>query len=73
MRINGLDFALVVTFIGMLVPGLRTRPIVVCSVVAGVTALLGAGLPNKLGLMVATLAGVAAGILAEQVSKRGHA
>jgi 4-azaleucine resistance transporter AzlC len=45
----GLDFALVVTFIGMLVPGLRTRPIVVCGAAAGATALLAAGLPTNWG------------------------
>lgn len=67
----GLDFALVVTFIGMLMPGLRTRPIVACSVAAGAVALLAAGLPNQLGLMVAALAGVAAGVGAERLQKRG--
>ena len=67
----GLDFALVVTFIGMLMPGLRTRPIVVCSVVAGATALLAAGMPNRLGLIVAALAGVAAGVVAERMQTRG--
>ena len=67
----GLDFALVVTFIGMLMPGLRTRPIVVCSVVAGATALLAAGLPNQLWLIVAALAGVGAGVVAERLQQRG--
>ena len=67
----GLEFALVVTFIGMLMPGLRPRPIVVCSAAAGATALLAAGLPNQLGLIVAALAGVAAGVVAERLQKRG--
>lgn len=62
----GLDFALVVTFIGMLAPGLRSRPVIACTLAAGTTALLLAGLPNKLGLMAATLVGVAAGMLAER-------
>ena len=52
----GLDFALVVTFIGMLVPGLRSRPVVICAGVAGATALVAAGLPNRLGLIAAALA-----------------
>ncbi|MBP8292946.1 MAG: AzlC family ABC transporter permease [Caldilineaceae bacterium] len=67
----GLDFALVVTFIGMLMPGLRTRPIVVCSAAAGATALLAAGLPNQLWLIVAALAGVGAGVVAERLQQRG--
>ena len=62
----GLDFALVVTFVGMLIPGLRSRPMVVCALVAGVAAVLLAGLPNRLGLLAATLIGVAAGVLAEK-------
>jgi 4-azaleucine resistance transporter AzlC len=66
----GLDFALVVTFIGMLVPGLRSRPAVACAVAAGAAALVFAPLPNKLGLIVATLAGVAAGLLAERFANR---
>ena len=65
----GLDFALVVTFIGMLIPGLRSRPMIACAIVAGATAVLSSGLPNRLGLMVATLAGVAAGMLVERAGQ----
>ena len=67
----GLDFALVVTFVGMLIPGLRSRPMVVCAIVAGAAALLLAGLPNRLGLLAAALAGVAAGVLAERFAPAG--
>lgn len=62
----GLDFALVVTFIGMLVPSLRNRSIVTCVLVAGASALLLAGLPNRLGLIAATLLGMLAGVLASR-------
>ncbi len=63
----GLDFALIVTFIGMVAPGLRSRPVMVSVLAAGVTALLLAGLPNQVGLIVAALVGVGAGMLAERV------
>jgi 4-azaleucine resistance transporter AzlC len=63
----GLDFALVITFIGMLIPGLRTRPMIVCAVAAGAAAVLLGGLPNRLGLLAATIAGVAAGMAAERL------
>ncbi|MBI5669567.1 MAG: AzlC family ABC transporter permease [Chloroflexi bacterium] len=66
----GLDFALVVTFIGIVVPLLVTRPMLACTVVAAVVAVLANGLPNKLGLMVAALAGIAAGMLVETVLNR---
>lgn len=61
----GLDFAMAVTFLGMLVPSLRSRPILICVLVAGVSSILFYELPNKLGLIVAALVAVGAGILAE--------
>lgn len=63
----GLDFAMVVTFIGMLVPLVKDRPALASVLVAGVSALLARGLPNQLGLLVAALLGIAAGVLAELV------
>jgi 4-azaleucine resistance transporter AzlC len=63
----GLDFALSVTFIGMLVPALRSRPVLVCVLVAGASALFLRGLPYHLSLMVAPLLGIAGGVLAERV------
>jgi 4-azaleucine resistance transporter AzlC len=65
----GLDFALVVTFIGMLMPGLSSRPAVVCATAAGAASILFAALPNRLGLILAALIGVAAGIAAERLVK----
>ena len=61
----GLDFAMSVTFLGMLIPMLRNRATVICVVVAAVSSVLFYGLPNKLGLIVAALLAVIAGILAE--------
>jgi 4-azaleucine resistance transporter AzlC len=58
----GLDFAMVVTFIGLLVPFVRNHKMLVAVLVAGLVALLANGLPNKLGLMAASLAGVAVGM-----------
>jgi 4-azaleucine resistance transporter AzlC len=64
----GLDFAMSVTFIGIVVPMLRTRPLLASALVAGATALLTYSLPNKLGLMIAALAGILAGLLIEVLS-----
>ena len=60
-----LEFALPLTFIAMLVPMLKDRPMVVAALFAGVVALLGAALPYKLGLVLAALAGIGVGMLAE--------
>jgi 4-azaleucine resistance transporter AzlC len=65
----GLDFAMVVTFIGIVVPLLLTRPMLLSALVAGVTATLAYPLPNRLGLMIAALAGISAGLLAETLRK----
>ncbi|PSN15004.1 branched-chain amino acid ABC transporter permease [filamentous cyanobacterium CCT1] len=61
----GLDFAMVATFIGMVAPYATTRPMVGAIAVAGLVAVLANGLPHKLGLMVAAIAGVTAGFWLE--------
>lgn len=61
----GLDFALYVTFIGMLIPLIKNRPMLIATVVAGLSAVAFYDLPNKLGLFVAAVVGVVAGMIAE--------
>lgn len=59
-----LDFALPLTFIALVLPSLRSRAGGAAAVSAGVVAVLAAGLPYKLGLMLAAAAGIAAGLIA---------
>ena len=66
----GLDFAMVATFIGMIVPYATTRPMVGAIAVAGLVAVLTNGLPHKLGLMVAAIAGVTTGYWLETRPQR---
>ena len=61
----GLDFAMSVTFIGIVVPLLRTRPLLLSAVISGAAALALNGMPNKLGLLIASLLGIAVGYMAE--------
>jgi 4-azaleucine resistance transporter AzlC len=61
----GLDFALYVTFIGMLIPLIKDRPVLVSIIVAAVSAVLFQGLPNQLWIVVSALLGVGAGMTAE--------
>ncbi len=61
----GLDFAMSVTFIGMLVPLVKNRPVLAAVVVASIVAVLTFGIPNKIGLIIAALSGVVAGVVAE--------
>lgn len=60
-----LDFTLALTFIALVFPSLRTRAAVAAAAAAGVLSVLTAGVPYKLGLIVAAVAGVLAGLLVE--------
>ena len=60
-----LDFAVVLTFIALLVPAVRTRADLAAAIVAGGVALIAAGLPYRLSLVVASVAGIAAGMAIE--------
>ncbi|MFZ3182758.1 MAG: AzlC family ABC transporter permease [Pseudomonas sp.] len=61
----GLDFAMLATFIGVVVPMLRNRPQVAAALVAGAVALACHGWPYKLGLLAAAASGIAVGLLLE--------
>jgi 4-azaleucine resistance transporter AzlC len=64
-----LDFTLPLTFIALVVPTLRDRAGVTAALVAGVAAVLCAALPVKSGLLLASAAGIVAGLAME--SPRG--
>ncbi len=58
----GLDFAMVATFIAIVVPQLASLPHFAAALAAGTIAYLGQDLPYKLGLMAAVTAGVMVGL-----------
>ncbi|MBQ0784228.1 MAG: AzlC family ABC transporter permease [Amphritea sp.] len=58
----GLDFAMSVTFIGMVVPYLKSKPMWGAVIVSAAIAMATVGLPHKLGLMVAALCGISTGL-----------
>ncbi|WP_201778044.1 hypothetical protein [Thermanaerothrix daxensis] len=58
----GLDFALPLTFIALVVPSLRHAADGVTAIVAGGLAIVLAGLPYKLGLILASLVAIAVGL-----------
>ncbi len=63
----GLEFALVVTFIGIVIPLVRNTAMLVCAVTAAVLSILLFELPHQLGLMVASGGAIAMGVLTEAV------
>ncbi|WP_339512970.1 AzlC family ABC transporter permease [Pseudomonas sp. RL_15y_Pfl2_60] len=62
----GLDFAMLATFIGIVVPMLRNRPQVAAALVAAAVALACHELPYKLGLMAAAFSGILVGVVLER-------
>ncbi len=63
----GLDVAMPVTFIGMIIPFVKTVPVAVCVLTAAAASLLTLTMPYKLGIVVAAFAGIASGLLAQRV------
>jgi 4-azaleucine resistance transporter AzlC len=65
----GLEFAIPLVFLAILVPAIEDRPSAVAAVVGGALAILGAGLPLNLGLLVGAAVGIAAGVVAESLAE----
>lgn len=63
----GLDFAATVTFTGMVVSMLRNRSTGLAVIVAGVVAVIANPLPNRLGLMLAAVAGLVSGVIGKSL------
>jgi len=61
-----LEFTVSLTLLALGVANMRDRASALAALAAGVTALLAAGLPYRIGLILGAFAGVAAGILAER-------
>jgi len=62
----------VLTFIALLVPAVRTRADLAAAIVAAAIALAAAGLPYRLALVAATIGGIAVGFAIE-AARRGKA
>jgi len=65
----GLEFAMVVTFIGIVVPLLVSVPMLACAVTAGAVALWLRDWPNQAGLMLGALAGIGVAMLLDTSEK----
>lgn len=60
-----LDFALPLTFIAMVVPILKNRPMIAAALSAGLVALLAYALPFRLGIILAAFTGILVGTVLE--------
>lgn len=68
-----LEFAAPLAFIAISVPLIRDRAMLAAAACAGVTAVLAHALPLKLGLALAAVAGIAAGLTCDRLSPRDPA
>jgi predicted branched-subunit amino acid permease len=69
----GLEFTGTLALVALVGPSLNARPAIIGAVVAGVIALLAHGLPFKLGLFCAAIAGIIAASLADAWQPRDPA
>lgn len=60
-----LDFTIALVFLTLLVPALSTRPALLAAMVGGLVAVLSLDMPNGTGIIVATIAGVTVGSIAD--------
>jgi predicted branched-subunit amino acid permease len=65
----GLDFAFPLSFMALMFAALKDRPAVVAALVGGLIAVLAKGLPYNLGLVLAALLGIGAGLFAENLAE----
>ena len=61
----GLEFGVPITFIALMVPGLRDSATIAAACVGGAIAVIAAPLPNNMGLFLAALCGIATGYVWE--------
>lgn len=61
----GLEFAVPLVFLALLVPAMEDGPTTIAAVASGGVAVVGAGLPLNVGLLVAATVGILVGLVAE--------
>ena len=66
----GLDVAMPVTFIGMIIPFVKNVPMVICVFAAGASSLMTLGLPYKLGIIVSAFVGIFSGMITARIARK---
>jgi 4-azaleucine resistance transporter AzlC len=66
----GLDFAFPLSFMALMFAALSDHPTMVAALAGGIIAVLAKGLPYNTGLVLATVLGIAAGYIAENLKTR---
>ena len=61
----GLEFAMSATFIGIVIPYLKSKPMIVTAIASSTLVLILKDLPNNLGLIISSIIGISIGVLIE--------
>ncbi|ACY85587.1 AzlC family ABC transporter permease [Edwardsiella piscicida] len=69
----GLDFAMIAAFIAIVIPQVKSRACIIAAVVASVSGVLLVILPYSLGIVVASVLGVVAGLAVDLADEREKA
>lgn len=65
----GLEFAVPLVFLALLIPAMEDRPTTVAGIVGGAVAVWAAGFPLNLGLLVGATVGIVAGLVTESITE----
>ncbi len=65
-----LNFAAPLTFLALVMATIKDRSMIVAAVIAGLTAVLAHPLPYRTGLILAALAGIAAGLISDKLRRQ---
>ncbi|GAA5184442.1 AzlC family ABC transporter permease [Niveibacterium umoris] len=65
-----LDFSIALTFLALLLPAIHRRSEAMAALVAGGVALAAQGVPHKLWIIVAAVAGIVAGVLSRRFDRK---
>lgn len=68
----GFDFAFPLSFMALMFSALRDRPTLIAALMGGMVAVLAKGLPYNIGLVLATVLGIAAGYFAESLKMKAE-
>jgi 4-azaleucine resistance transporter AzlC len=60
-----LEFTIPLTFLALAVPAIKDKPTAAAAGIAGIVAILAAGMPFKVGMVTAALVGIIAGVVIE--------
>lgn len=66
----GIEYAAILALIAVVIPLIKTRPLLMCLVASGLVAWVGQLLPLRLGLIAAVVAGIVAGVVTEQLQRK---